>query len=160
MKRFFVIIVTFGLMAAVSLMAQEATKKRLGGSKTSEPTVEKVESVEGTVKKTLEKKTNDAKTAVSNAIPDNALVGSIVCLNDLVMGNKTTSAANAQKMYERGQPLLFKDVSGKVYVVYNTDGSFAGKKLAKLAGTHFGIIGTVKSINGVRVLIAERYIKG
>ena len=137
--------------------AQESTKKRLGGDK--KKSIEKVEAVTTEGKQTTEEGRIEAET-VKSEMPDNAMLGSVVGLNDLVMGKSKTSALDAQKMYNNGQPLLFKDTKGKFYVVYNTDGSFAGKKLSIYAGKNFGIVGRVKSINGVRVLIAERFIKG
>jgi len=86
--------------------------------------------------------------------------GQVASLNDLVMGGTgKIDKAKATELAEKGSPIVFitgKGKSAKVYFVYNADGTFAGKNLAKYANNiTVGIIGKVKKINGLNILIAE-----
>ena len=86
--------------------------------------------------------------------------GKVASLNDLVMGGTgKVDKAKAIELADKGNPIVFvtgKGKSAKVYFVYNTDGTFAGKNLAKYANNeNIGIIGKTKKINGLNILIAE-----
>jgi len=86
--------------------------------------------------------------------------GQVASLNDLIMGGTgKVDKDKATELAEKGNPIVFKTGKGKsakVYFVYNEDGTFAGKKLAKYANNeNVGIIGKVKKVNGLNILIAE-----
>lgn len=92
-------------------------------------------------------KTTTAKTA-------KPMKGQIVSFNDLVMGGKgKVSKDEAVKLADAGNPIVFQ-VGKKIYFVYNEDGTFAGKKLAKYAANEFvGIVGKAKTVNGINIII-------
>ena len=49
-----------------------------------------------------------------------------------------------------------KGKSCKIYFVYNSDGTFAGKKLAKYANNKkVGIVGKAKTVSGINIIIAD-----
>lgn len=86
--------------------------------------------------------------------------GTIVSFNDLVMGGSgKINKIQAKELVAKGSPLVFKVGNGKrakVYFVFNEDGSYAGKKLAKYAANNFvGIIGKTKKVHGINIIIAE-----
>ncbi len=86
--------------------------------------------------------------------------GQVASLNDLILGGSgKVDKEKATELAEKGNPIVFITGTGKkakVYFVYNEDGTFAGKKLAKYANnTNVGIIGKVKKVNGLNILIAE-----
>lgn len=83
--------------------------------------------------------------------------GTIVSFNDLVMGGSgKVNKAQAKELVAKGQPLAFK-VKTKVYFVFNEDGSYADKKLAKYSANNFiGIIGKTKKVHGINIIIAEK----
>jgi hypothetical protein len=96
------------------------------------------------------------KAAKKAAAPKTAkpMKGQIVSFNDLVMGGKgKVTKDEAIKLAEAGNPIVFK-VDKKIYFVYNEDGTFAGKKLAKYANNEYvGIIGKAKTVNGINIII-------
>jgi hypothetical protein len=63
------------------------------------------------------------------------------------------------KEADEGKPIVFLVGEGKkakIYFVFNEDGSFAGKKLAKYASNKYvGIIGKQKVVGGLNIIIAE-----
>jgi hypothetical protein len=82
---------------------------------------------------------------------------SIVVLDDVATGNyrKLTKPA-AQDLVAKGKILIVKAENGDLYFVYNQDGSFASKTLAKYAANEYiGIIGKVKKQYGLNIIIAE-----
>lgn len=86
--------------------------------------------------------------------------GKVVSLNDLAINsfqNWTKEAAEAEAA--KGTPFVFMSGTGKkavIYFVFNEDGTFAGKKLAKYAhNAKVGIVGKVQKVNGINILIAE-----
>jgi hypothetical protein len=98
---------------------------------------------------------------VYSAPPAKPMKGQVASLNDLVLGGTgKVDKAKAMELAEKGSPIVFitgKGKTAKVYFVYNEDGSFAGKNLAKFAANEFiGIVGKVKKVNGLNILIAEK----
>ncbi len=86
--------------------------------------------------------------------------GTIVSFNDLVIGGSgKVNKKQAKELAAKGSPLAFKVGTGKkakIYFVFNEDGSYAGKKLAKYANNKFiGIIGKTKRVHGINIIIAE-----
>lgn len=89
------------------------------------------------------------------------ITGKVVSLNEIMIGlNGDVSKDKAKSLAEHAQPIMFLGDNGNIYVVYNSDGSYAAKKLAEHAGAaKIGIKGKIKSVNGVPVIIASRFIK-
>jgi FtsZ-interacting cell division protein ZipA len=85
--------------------------------------------------------------------------GYVISMNDLVTSNpKRLNAAQATALTEKGQLVLFYS-NNTPYFVYHADGSFAGKRLAKMADAGFiKIKGTVKNKSGLKILIADEMI--
>ncbi len=89
------------------------------------------------------------------------MVGTVISLTDLAKGGTgKIKRDEAEKSAEAGNPMVYMVGTGKsakIYFVMNSDGTFAGKKLAKYAHiTKLGIEGTVKTINGVNVIMADK----
>ncbi len=74
-------------------------------------------------------------------------------------GDGKVSKDQAVSLAEKGDPIVFVVGDGKkakIYFVYNTDGTFGGKNLAKYANNKFvGIIGKTSTKNGINFFIAE-----
>jgi hypothetical protein len=73
-------------------------------------------------------------------------------------GDGSVTAADAEQLVANGSPLGFMEGTGKkgvIHIVFNMDGSFAGKKLAKYAGKNIAITGKKKTINGVKFIVLE-----
>jgi hypothetical protein len=95
-----------------------------------------------------------------NSEPTQPIKGSIASLNNLIMGGSgDVNKAQAEALADKGQPIVFITGSGRsatVYFVFNQDGSFAGKKLAKYANNkNIGIVGKTKRVRGINIIIAE-----
>lgn len=86
--------------------------------------------------------------------------GKVVSMNDLAIGSfQTWTKDAAEAEAAKGTPFVFMSGTGKkakIYFVYNEDGTFASKKLAKYAhNAKVGIVGSVKKVNGINILIME-----
>lgn len=95
-----------------------------------------------------------------NSEPPKPIKGKVVSLNDIVGGGSgKVNKDQAKELAEKGNPIVFmvgEGKSAKIYFVYNEDGTFAGKKLAKYADNEFvGIIGKTKKVKGLNIIIAE-----
>ncbi len=92
---------------------------------------------------------------VADSFAQKPIKGQVVSLNDIVMGGKgKITKEQAVELAEKGSPVVFKS-GKKIYFVYNEDGTFAGKKLAKYASNEVvGIVGKTKKINGIEIIIA------
>lgn len=85
------------------------------------------------------------------------VIGKIVSLSGLVLGNGTVNSKKASKMLEKAVPLMFMPDVGGVCMVYTADGNYAGKQLVKYASSKkIGITGKVKTVNGVKIIIADK----
>lgn len=93
---------------------------------------------------------------VSESSAQKPIEGQVVSLNDIVMGGKgTVTKDQAIKLAENGNAIVFKS-GKKIYFVYNEDGTFAGKTLAKYASNaKIGIVGKTKKVNGITIIIAK-----
>lgn len=81
--------------------------------------------------------------------------GDVACLNQLVVkGSSELTAEEAASKAEKGQPIGII-TGGKFYFVFNTDGSYAGKILAKFAGKKVGIVGKKRTSNGMSFIMAD-----
>lgn len=128
-----------GTAVVASELAEDETpqKKTLGAAKDAKTTAAKVQS-----------------TAVKTRKP---IMGQIVDFSSLVMGGSgIINKAKATALVEKGKPIVFK-VGSKIYFVFNSDGSFAAKNLVKYANNkRVGMIGTVKRVNGLNIIIADK----
>jgi hypothetical protein len=158
MKKILVIMIVTGLLFATGAYSQPAAKKSLGGAPVK--STEEVKKESG--KKELPKATAapakaDTKKAAKSAKP---IKGKVVSLTNLYLGKAgAITKDEAVKMADKGDPIVFMvgdGKKGKIYFVYNTDGTFGGKNLAKYANNkNVGIVGKTKTINGVNYIIAE-----
>lgn len=99
-----------------------------------------------------------AKPAVAVGTTDNPLKGRAVSLKDAVTGTGVVSKAEAEALVAKGQPMVFLS-DGKIYFVYNANGSFASKKLAGFADrSEIGLIGKSKVVNGLNIFIADKIV--
>jgi hypothetical protein len=128
--------------------AQTPIKKKSTTTTTTTTTTTKEIVAPTPVTKAVTKKETTSK---KNAKP---IKGQIVSFNSLVTGGSgKVTKDEAVKLADNGNPIVFK-VNKKIYFVYNDDGTFAGKKLAKYANSEFvGIIGKTKVINGINIII-------
>ncbi|ROL56003.1 hypothetical protein D9V84_09645 [Bacteroidetes/Chlorobi group bacterium Naka2016] len=136
----------FGLTGSY---AQEAGKAKIA-PKAKETKVEQKETTKADVKQSTATKPKSGKP----------LKGKVISLSKFVLDGKgIVKKEEAMKEADEGKPIVFLVGEGKkakVYFVFNEDGSFAGKKLAKFADNNFvGIIGKTKVVNGLNIIIAE-----
>ncbi len=83
------------------------------------------------------------------------IVGYVVNVGDYLTGGEgKVSKQEAMDLVERGQ--LLGIVAGKtLYLVFHSDGSFAAKKLAKMAGFKVGVVGKVVKRYGASAIVAD-----
>ena len=147
-----------GLLFTTGVYSQTAQKKSLGG------TPSKTDVKQDADKKQLpsqakagETPKKEDKKAKSAAKP---IKGKVVSLTNVIMGKAgSVSKDEAMKMADKGDPIVFmvgEGKKGKIYFVYNTDGTFGSKNLAKYAANKFvGIVGKTKTVNGINYIVAE-----
>lgn len=151
MKRVLVSLVALVLILGLSFAysQDEAGKKKIG-PKEAKPKVETKEPTKADVKQSTQTKPKSGKP----------LKGRVISLSKFVLDGKgIVNKDEATKEADEGKPIVFLVGEGKkakVYFVFNEDGSFAGKKLAKFADNKFiGIIGKTRVVNGLNIIIAE-----
>jgi hypothetical protein len=151
MKKLFLatisLLLVFGLTFAFS---QEAAQKKASAKKAEPAKVEQ--------KQKSETKADVKKEANKKA--GKPLKGRVISLAKYIIDNNgTVSKDEAMKEADEGKPIVFLVGEGKkakIYFVFNEDGSFAGKKLAKYASNKYvGIIGKQKVVGGLNIIIAE-----
>jgi len=150
MKKPFLATVTVMLVFSITLaFSQEATQKKTSVKKAEPVKIEqKQETTKAEVKKETKKKAGKP------------LKGRVISLAKFIVDNNgTVTKDEATKEADEGKPIVFLVGEGKkakIYFVFNEDGSFAGKKLAKYANNKFvGIIGKQKVVGGLYIIIAE-----
>ncbi len=149
MKKLVVLGIAIGLLfSSVGLFAQEAKKKTIA-PKTKTETLEK--------KEEQKSKVESADTKKKSGKP---IKGRVVSLSKFILDKQgIVGRDEAIKEAEEGKPIVFLVGEGKkakIYFVFNEDGSFAGKKLAKFAANKFvGIVGKTQTVNGINIIIAE-----
>jgi hypothetical protein len=149
MKKLIVLVIAIGLLfSSIGLFAQEAKKKTIT-PKTKTETLEKKEEQKSKVE------SPDTKKKSGKPIK-----GRVVSLSKFILDKQgIVGKDEAIKEAEEGKPIVFLVGEGKkakIYFVFNEDGSFAGKKLAKFAANKFvGIIGKTQIVNGINIIIAE-----
>jgi len=104
--------------------------------------------------------TGEAPEAVEPVKKDytkEALRCQIVLLDDVATGNfRKLTKPMAQDMVEKGKILVVKAENGSIFFVYNQDGTFGSKNLARYAANNYiGIIGKAKYQNDLNIIIAE-----
>lgn len=135
---------------------KEDTEEAVTETKLEEKEEEKVETKLGTPPQAEESKLEMKKELDNSKSP---MKCQIVQLSKAVLSNSFSMMGKkiAKELVAKGKILVVVNQHGKIYFVYNQDGSFAGKKLAKYAANKFiGIIGKRKTINGVNIIIAEK----
>ena len=86
--------------------------------------------------------------------------GSIVCFTDYIKGVKTITKEEAIEKAEAGEPIVLL-VGKKIYFVYNEDGTFASKNIAKFAANKKVIVkGTLKTVSNIRCIISTNIESG
>ncbi|MCX6146857.1 MAG: hypothetical protein NTW25_06345 [Candidatus Kapabacteria bacterium] len=96
-----------------------------------------------------------ALVSISNAA-NPKFIGQVADLYSFSQGkSEKLTVESAKKMLELGAPIVFV-ANKKVYFVYNSDGSYSGKKLSALAGKDkVTVTGKSVSKNGVNVIYAD-----
>lgn len=149
MKKLSVLGIILGLLlSTATLLAQEAKKKTIAPKAKIETTEKKEEQKSRTETTTPKKKSGKP------------IKGRVISLSKFILDKKgTVGKDEAIKEAEDGKPIVFlvgEGAKAKIYFVFNEDGSFAGKKLAKFASNKFvGIVGTTKVVNGVNIIVVE-----
>ncbi|MGC9078650.1 MAG: hypothetical protein ACP5I9_07855 [Candidatus Kapaibacteriota bacterium] len=141
------LVVVFGLTFA---LAQEEAAKKKAVPKAKETKIEQKE----TTKAGLQQTTATTKKS------SKPLKGKVISLAKFILDGKgAVDKVEATKEADEGKPIVFLVGEGKkakIYFVFNEDGSFASKKLAKYADNKFvGIVGKTKVVNGLNIIIAE-----
>lgn len=85
--------------------------------------------------------------------------GEVISLKGLVLGTDgKVSKEEAEKLAAKGDPIVFK-TGGKVYFIFNENGTFAYDKLANFANrSKVGIIGKKQNNNGIYSIVASRIV--
>lgn len=84
--------------------------------------------------------------------------GKVVNLSEVMTGQEgSVDKAKAIELVKAGKPLAFKTTDGKLYLVFNTDGSVADKDLARNADKEIKITGKVHNKNGFQYIIADKF---
>ncbi|MFN3782165.1 MAG: hypothetical protein ACK4SO_08315, partial [Candidatus Kapaibacteriota bacterium] len=141
------VLVVFGLTNAFA--QDEAGKKKIAPKERTSQ-VEQTTTTKADVKQSAQTKSKSGKP----------LKGKVISLAKFILDGKgNVSKDEAIKEAEDGKPIVFLVGEGKkakIYFVFNEDGSFASKKLAKFADNKFvGIVGKSKVVNGLNIIIAE-----
>lgn len=108
------------------------------------------------------KETTDTETQKGEAKKETSkaasgmMEGYAISMNDLVTSDpKKLSKTKAMDLVSKGQMILFYS-NNKAYFVYHADGSFAGRRLAKMADAKaIKIKGDHRNKDGLRIIIAE-----
>ena len=158
-------VVSVALVFLFTSVYGQGTKKTLGGSSTKSTQENKVETQKKTMpvlppKSTEIKKESKENKTSSKAKSAKPIKGRIASLSGIFMGGDgRVSKEEAITMAGKGDPIVFVVGEGKrakIYFVFNTDGTFGGKNLAKYASNKYvGIIGKKTSKNGLNFIIAE-----
>lgn len=86
------------------------------------------------------------------------VTGKTVDLLEVVGGREgNVDKAKAIELFKAGKPLAFKTTDGKLYIVFNTDGSVADKQLALNADKEYKIVGKIHNKNGFQYIIADKF---
>jgi len=167
MKNLMLILMAISLFAMVSC-GGDSKDVAPETEPTTEAVVEDTEKVEETpaVEETTEETVAEETTQISESPAKESApateqksswTGNVVNLNAVAIGGDASlTAERAEDLTKRGQLLGFM-ANNQVYFVYNQDGTYASKKLAKSAGSQVKISGTAKKMNGINILIAESY---
>ncbi len=174
MKKFLIITAYFALFMLAVLNCEEAGKKDADQPKddtvTEQPakSIEDMQAADTTPAETEQpapeaedvamasESEKEAKAEPEPQASNKPMPGKVVSLKNMVFGgNENLTKAQATNMVAQGEPIVFLS-GGKIYFVYNEDGTFAGEKLAKYSiAEQIGIIGDVKRVKGVNVIIAK-----
>jgi|GEM_PF-1252898 hypothetical protein len=166
MKRTFAVVIFALAIAFSGAFAQTdkkpVQKKAVETKTTDSKTTDKKEAPKTTDKKPVEKKATDKKTdKAADKKLGKPLTGTVVSLSEWLIGKSgKLSKADAQKFQDSGSPLVLlvgKGKSAKVYFVFNTDGSFAGKKLVNYAeNATVNVYGKKKTTGGMNIVYMEK----
>lgn len=148
MKKIWILLVLLAFVASPITFAQEAGTKKITPKAKVEP------------KKAKEKEPKKDATARARRKSGKPIKGQVISLSQMILDKVgRVSKEEAIKQAEEGKPIVFLVGEGKkakVYFVFNEDGSFAGKKLAKFASNKFvAIVGKTQVVNGINIIIAE-----
>ncbi len=114
------------------------------------------EVTEVTEEQVAEEQAVEQKEAEVKDYSKTPLKGKVVSITKMVAGgNPDLSPVSASKEVEKGWPVGLLS-GGKIFIIYNTDGSFAGKKLAKKAGREVSVYGKFKKVQGMNVIISSK----
>jgi hypothetical protein len=142
------IIIVLGLMICLMISSAYSQEKSIPKMKKTDV---KQEQKKEEPKKVDQKKDKKAPKPIK---------GTVIDLADWLKGGTgKTSKEQAIKLAESGSPIVFAVGSGKsakIYFIMNTDGSFAGKKLANYANNKFvGVVGKTKKAGGMNIIVAD-----
>jgi hypothetical protein len=160
MKMLLLVVSVAMMFLFTSVYGQEATKKTLGGSSTKTNQVKKDESQTKILPVNPPKVTEPKDTKSTATKGKKPIKGRVASLTGIFMGGDgKVSKDEAVSMASKGEPIVFVVGDGKkakIYFVYNSDGTFGGKNLAKYANNKFvGIIGKTMSKHGINFIIAD-----
>lgn len=135
-------------------------------TKPAEEVVEEVIETADTVVKEVEEKVEEIKEEVKKEIKkstpgdfsSNPMMAYVVALNEVAAGKDgKVSKSDAQSLLTKNQLLAVKsEDNGNVYLVYHSNGNYAGKDLANMADVKIGILGKVMKVKGVNVIMADK----
>lgn len=155
------------VLLLIGLVSCGETKKEEPVAEETTPTIEQAEPAE--VAETEEVAETPAETkakekTATSAVEDKPqpvkgpLVGKVINIQKLLTSkDASVTSQEAKSLIGKGKLLAFQENSTKiVYIVVSAGGSYAGKKLAQLAGSDIQIEGKKKVIMGTNIIIADK----
>ncbi|MFP4528346.1 MAG: hypothetical protein ACLFQX_07330 [Candidatus Kapaibacterium sp.] len=165
MKHIYITIVIFAMLLMVAGCGEDEQKKpedTLGETPQQEQKIEQgdieidtLEEPAADVTSVTGDEVDDKKTAMATA--DNPMQGYIVSIDAIAAGREgRVSKSEAVKLANDNRVLGF--MSGSiVYLLYEGNGAINNSKLANMAAAkNIGVIGKVKSQNGVNYIIVDK----
>lgn len=98
---------------------------------------------------------NQVEQSITSDYSKKPLQGTVLNFNDLMIGGSgKVNKEKALDLVSKGNMIVLKAVDGRLFFVYNEDGSFAGKRLAGFANNDkVGLIGKAKVVDGLNIFI-------
>jgi gas vesicle protein len=126
----------------------------------ADSTAEMAEEVAEDVKDAADEAEKEVKKAVNrNDYTSTPMPAKVVNLNEIAAGRDgNISKSQAESLVANGQLLAVRNLENdKVYLVYHSNGMYAGKDLVNMAEVErIGILGKAKTVKGVNVIMADK----
>lgn len=161
------------VLLLIGLVSCGETKKEEPVAEETTPTIEQTEPAEVAETEVTDESAEVAETpaetkakekTATSAVEDKPqpvkgpLVGKVINIQKLLTSkDASVTSQEAKSLIGKGKLLAFQEnTTNIVYIVVSAGGSYAGKKLAQLAGSDIQIEGKKKVIMGTNIIIADK----